>query len=46
MARPDARPVVIEIAAEYARETGHAPRVLEGSSPGAVAFGSRVVTPG
>jgi galactokinase len=45
LAREDARGVVEEIAAEYARQTGRAPRLLEGSSPGAVPFGSRTVTP-
>jgi L-arabinokinase len=43
LARSDARPVVEEIADEYARETGLTPRLLEGSSPGAVASGVRVL---
>jgi galactokinase len=45
LAREDARGVVAEIAAEYVRQTGRVPRVLEGSSAGAVEFGSRTVTP-
>jgi galactokinase len=45
LARADARPVVAEIAAGYARQTGRVPRLLEGSSPGAVDFGARTVTP-
>jgi L-arabinokinase len=44
LARADARSVVEEIAQEYARETGRTPRLLEGSSPGAVASGIRHVT--
>ncbi len=34
----DAGAIVREIAARYARESGHEPVVLEGSSPGAMAF--------
>lgn len=45
LAREDARGVVEEIAAEYARQTGRVPRVLEDSYAGAVEFGSRTATP-
>jgi galactokinase len=45
LAQEDARGVVEEIAAEYARQTGRVPRVMEGSSAGAVEFGARSVTP-
>ena len=41
LGRAEADPVVRKIAARYARETGHAPVVLTGSSPGAVDFGAR-----
>jgi L-arabinokinase len=38
-----AGPVVDEIAAAFARETGHPPHVFSGSSPGAASFGHVVV---
>lgn len=41
----DAGPIVAEIAAEYARRTGHTPRLLTGSSPGALAWGTRTLLP-
>jgi galactokinase len=41
---PDARPAVESTAAEYGSRTGRAAEVLEGTSPGAVAWGVRVVT--
>ena len=37
---------VAEVAARYARETGRAPYVFSGSSPGAAAFGVRWLQPG
>jgi L-arabinokinase len=40
---PAARPVVERIAADYARQTGQSPEVLEGTSPGAVAYGVRTL---
>jgi L-arabinokinase len=40
---PDARPAVEAIAAEYERRTGHAPEILEGTSPGAVQSGLETV---
>lgn len=39
LGRPDAGPAVEEIAAAYARETGHTPHIFRGSSLGAAAFG-------
>jgi len=39
LGRRDAQSAVMEIAAAYADETGHAPHVFSGSSPGAAAFG-------
>ncbi len=36
-----AGPAVAEIAATYARETGHHPLIISGSSPGAARFGTR-----
>jgi L-arabinokinase len=43
LARADAGSVVEEIAADYARRTGHEPRILAGTSPGALAWGTRTV---
>jgi L-arabinokinase len=39
LGRADAQSSVMEIAERYGRETGRAPRVFSGSSPGAAAFG-------
>jgi L-arabinokinase len=39
LGRRDAQSAVMEVAAAYADETGHAPHVFSGSSPGAAAFG-------
>jgi L-arabinokinase len=43
LGRADAGPVVDEVAATFARETGHPPHVFSGSSPGAAAFGHVVL---
>lgn len=40
-AGPEADAALAEVRAEYARRTGITPRLLEGSSPGAAAFGPR-----
>lgn len=40
-AGPEADAALEEVRAEYARRTGITPRLLAGSSPGAVAFGAR-----
>jgi L-arabinokinase len=39
LGRKDAQSAVMEIAAAYAHETGRAPHLFSGSSPGAAAFG-------
>ncbi|MFL6216285.1 MAG: GHMP kinase, partial [Blastocatellia bacterium] len=39
LGRKDAQAAVTEIAERYAHETGHAPQLFSGSSPGAAAFG-------
>jgi galactokinase len=39
-----AAPTVHEVAARYARETGHVPQIFSGSSPGADAFGLRRIS--
>ena len=43
---PRAAEAVAEVAAEYARRTGRRPRVLDGTSPGAVHVGTGVVGAG
>jgi galactokinase len=41
LGRSSAAEAVREVAADYARETGHSPHLFSGSSPGASAFGAR-----
>jgi L-arabinokinase len=43
LGRASAGSAVREVAARYARESGHAPYLFAGSSPGAAAFGVRRV---
>ncbi|HEX8200469.1 MAG TPA: galactokinase family protein [Isosphaeraceae bacterium] len=43
LGRSDAEPAVLAIARQYGEETGHAATVFSGSSPGACAFGVRVL---
>jgi L-arabinokinase len=45
LTRDDTDAVVEAIAADYARRTGLAPRLLAGTSPGALAWGTRTLVP-